>query len=763
MTAVRFAVSWAEWHALFKFRAWQAMVRQCTWILLWLSAVVHADDSSMIPPGAMPLRPEDHAEVLVNPPIMTWPLLRRGPYVVEIIGPDGESRKHSVARNWLLLPQVLRSGTYRWKVSSPNDTLVDWRQFRIPSTARTWLVPPAQELLKKSIERARPRSVDVVELQASVDPSVRELLLKAVRRAEDLPLWMESEKVSVQRNQEDVLADQRELRKRSVDEEALLLRAATAWLTQRDELALALAKRRALALASLDPLGATSFDNHDQAGRAVAWSLALIFDWLHDQFSEDERRKLLDAIEPRVEQILGKGPFGIDRSLRLDVRPYDSHGVTALSRVAVICALLAGERPIFARCFSQVVPRYVALPIPWGEDDGGFSNGTAYAHWAVLDNHLLAWDFLGRMLGLNFYALPWVENYARMVAYFLPPGAPSGVFGDEAEYYHRQVWANQALALAARMSTSLTRWYARQFFREDPLHPALLLAHRVQKSGSPPEDADGGWSGNAAMLPSVGWAAMHSDLRDRERISIYFKSSPFGSFNHSHADQNGFVVHARGVPVIIDSGYYDYYGSPHWHAWYKQTRAHNAVTFDGGQGQAIDSFAAKGRIVHYEHRRDLDVVSGEAAPAYGSQVKTALRTLIYIRPSTLVVVDNLESVVGRTWEWNLHAAERFEVGRERRFALDSKAGRLCGRMIDDSVGQFSQSDRFDKMPSTGKPNQWHLRYSTSSRVKSVQFVAVFDIDCERSTATVGQVQDALTVTAGKAVVKIHSNGRVKVL
>ena len=34
---------------------------------------------------------------------------------------------------------------------------------------------------------------------------------------------------------------------------------------------------------------------------------------------------------------------------------------------------------------------------------------------------------------------------------------------------------------------------------------------------------------NAAVFPVIGWAAMHSDLRDPRRTSVYFKSSPYGS------------------------------------------------------------------------------------------------------------------------------------------------------------------------------------------------------------------------------------------
>ena len=68
---------------------------------------------------------------------------------------------------------------------------------------------------------------------------------------------------------------------------------------------------------------------------------------------------------------------------------------------------------------------------------------------------------------------------------------------------------------------------------------------------------------------------------------LQFKSSRFGSFNHSHADQNSFILSAFGRPLLIDSGYYPWYGSPHDVGWTRQTIAHNALL------RARDELAAR--------------------------------------------------------------------------------------------------------------------------------------------------------------------------
>jgi len=136
---------------------------------------------------------------------------------------------------------------------------------------------------------------------------------------------------------------------------------------------------------------------------------------------------------------------------------------------------------------------------------------------------------------------------------------------------------------------------------------------------------------------------MHSDLADPKRASVYFKSSPYGSYNHSHADQNSFVIDYKGERLAIDSGYYDDYGTPHWREWYKQTRAANAITFDGGQGQGIDGRQYSGKITRFESDDKHAIAVGDAEKAYGGALTKAERTIAFERPNVVVVRDSVAS------------------------------------------------------------------------------------------------------------------------
>ncbi len=154
---------------------------------------------------------------------------------------------------------------------------------------------------------------------------------------------------------------------------------------------------------------------------------------------------------------------------------------------------------------------------------------------------------------------------------------------------------------------------------------------------------------------------MHSDLSYLPRTSVYFKSSPppFGAYGHQSADHNAFVISAGGERLAIESGYYgtyDGYNTNHWQWWVKRTKSKNAITFDGGKGQVAFEHqpnpyqitnARYGSITQQQSTADYDIVTGDATDAYAGALTKAVRSLVYLRPGTILLYDNLSSGTGR--------------------------------------------------------------------------------------------------------------------
>ena len=704
-------------------------------------------------PTLAPVRPLDCSTTTQTPPEFVWPPQDgQNRYTLELVHPDGRTESRETPHNWLLWDHVLPPGLYTWRLRVSGATRDESRArtFTIASDAVPFVVPAGDKLVEHARAAARPRTW-------SADPTRPLAGLRGKRAAAWAGLASEVEsKLHTPVQAEPTARSDGSNYDDTVAEQKRTLGAALAWAVTREDRFAADASRRLLAQARWSPNGAISYARNDMANRTVAWTLALGYDWMHERLQSGEKAEILAAIRARTQ------PMHADVVPRLAAYPYDSHGNVTLVIVAAIAALTAGDIPEADAWLRDTLPVAAIWTSPWGLEDGGFANGTAQMFWDTGSN-LPAWYVLRNAAGVDLARKPWVRNHARFMAYFSPPGAPAGNFGDGQELALGELGSRVSKALARFVRDPFADWYARSQKGEDASRIELMLSPVVDLGGeSLPEGVAHG-----AFFPSVGWAAMHSRLDDPQRTSVYFKSSPYGSYNHAHADQNSFVIDHKGVRLAMATGYYDGYKTPHWSDWYKQTRAANAITFDGGQGQGVNGREFAGRIVRFETTPRFDFAIGRAEQAYGGALTQAQRTLVYLRPDVVLVHDVLASDEPRAWEWNIHAARRMEPRGARAVAIRSGDAQMCVDMLSGPATRFAQTDRFDAPPS-GKdmPDQWHGRFTSVEKSNAAEFVVLMRVgtDCRRAGAATAtradkgwRVQlDGATVTLGDGAVRVET-------
>ena len=575
-------------------------------------------------------------------------------------------------------------------------------------------------------------------------------------------------------------------------ETSRMLEAAFAYMINGNHGYLLDCKRFALNLASWDCLEATSFESQDKAHRSITFCLAVVFDWLYDTLNNEEKEQISLAVRNRMKVLYDY----YVRSGRLKKWPYDSHGWVHLGHMAVIAAIMVDEIPEAEEWAKQTIPLYFNSISPWGGDDGGFGNGSSYGVWNYTTS-CMAWDMLQYSTGLNAYQIPWVRNFFKFMIYFVPPGTPVGAFGDGAELQLHSAWSKFSAGYARRMPSNLSRWYAKhQQTKIDCTSLSVLAAQPMENESNSFGDSnhnlptEGLFSSilerlydqpmrsgtnsfadiplnipNAAFFPSIGWTAMHSDLSDKNRISVYFKSSPYGSYNHSHADQNSFVINAKGKVLAADSGYYDYYASPHWKKWYQQTLAHNAITYDGGIGQKFGDIKASGKITHFENNNSYGVVCGDATQAYidGEGIIKARRTLLYLRPGIIIVYDNLSADYVHLWEWNLHSLNKMDKIADDIVMVKNRDTKLCVNMLVPNAVSFNQFNQFTASPDhpgCSFPNQWHGRFTNQEKMKNEEFLAVLTVDAAENIPTVSARKklDGWELVLADKLITINENG-----
>jgi hypothetical protein len=260
---------------------------------------------------------------------------------------------------------------------------------------------------------------------------------------------------------------------------------------------------------------------------------------------------------------------------------------------------------------------------------------------------------------------------------------------------------------------------------------------------------------------------MHSDLASPTRTSVYFKSSPppYGSFNHSHADQNSFVVNSGGERLAIESGYYDDYKTAHWMNWYHTTKAKNAITYDGGQGQIFYEQADKmgyGRVNSFLSTPGYDIVSGDATQAYDGALTQAQRLMIYLRPNLIVVYDKLSSATNRQWEWNIHALNQISSASDTAATIQSNGQKLCVNMLAGPTMRFSQTNQFTSAPTGTRAAQWHGRFASTTRLPNTEFIALLNVGCTALTSSATKTSGIWTVKLGDSTVVTIDNGGIAV-
>ena len=481
--------------------------------------------------------------------------------------------------------------------------------------------------------------------------------------------------------------------------------------------------------------------------RDYAWFYALTYDFAYASMSSDERQTVKDVL-------LACGNSGLAK-VADTVRLYPENGIAfnALGKFVGALLIVRGDMPELNGWLRTALPTYVASVSPWGGDDGGFANGSTYAEWDAGES-LVMWDLVERVLGVPFYRKPWLTEFSRFIAYALPPGTPVGVFGDGAETNRNEDWARFGKAIMNRSDTALSRWYVKQQSGEDYARLHILLSPREYPSIT----ALPATQPNGAYFPAVGWAAMHSSLADRLRTSVFFKSSPFGSVNHSHADQNSFVMFSKGKVLAMDSGVYDSYNSPHWRDYYKQTKAHNAITFDGGVGQhlgvgGLGERAAGGRLTKFLQTPAYDITSGDASAAYAGKLTQAKRTLVFIRPSTLIAIDQLGSLMPRKYEYNLHTGAAL-TGTPAAFRVDLLPAELCGTVASPEPLTMSSTQGYYPAPSVpAGPHYWSKFAFNTARTRGL-FVSVLRSNCLSAKPGISFSGAGATIAVGGRVVSV---------
>lgn len=540
------------------------------------------------------------------------------------------------------------------------------------------------------------------------------------------------------------------------------------------------ARRWMMNLASWDPTGIISHgvaqadgsEGNDEASMPVLERMAFAWDWIGTELTPVERARVLAVMPERGNQVL--------RLLKKQdflSHPFSNHEGRSLAFLGNAGLSFLGDLPEAEEWLDYVLRCYLTSFPAWGGDDGGWAQGIGY--WAAYVNWLSTFaESLRGTTDVDILRRPFYHNNGYFPFYFHPPYAPMGAFGDAGDAkpsLHEKLLID---FFAEVFSDPVLKWQAESI---QPVTPRVTDAGEERQWNEWfLEDMVSLWrAGTGRMQPKrpageqishhaadIGWVAMHTALGDAENdVGTLFKSSRFGSFSHSHADQNTFQLNAWGEALAIDSGYYPSYGSPHHVLWSRQTRAHNGILVNG-RGQPPFDWNASGKIEFFEKQGLLTLVRGQAADAYNlppdqsvvdlwkknlteplppmdPKVTSFERVLAFFASKDyplLFVYDQLETDGPATFDWLLHALHEMKVDPATgAILIESGKARLAVKLISTAPLDFSQFGKFPVKPeerAAGAPDQWHFTARTKAKTAEVKFLAVLAPYREGQTAPV---------------------------
>ncbi|MGE5467800.1 MAG: heparinase II/III family protein, partial [Ignavibacteria bacterium] len=697
-------------------------------------------------PLAQDIRPHDCDTVLQTPPDFRWPeVISSGGYTITLIYPDGSQHSQATTQNWANWASVLPAGLYKWSVSYSGGTASATRSFVVNSASQPFLVPDMQTTVNAVVAKPHPRTMpSAADLSA-----IQTQRASAIQQIENDVSGHFNMTFPSQASSEDDVWTYSKYGIASI-EACVLSNYGASYCSD------AVNKLMVLGNWSTSTSDQSSYYVHDMSGRYLTWVLAIGYDWLYPLLSAGQRSTLLNSIASRTALLYNDL---IGTRARIAQQPRDSHANQALQYLPVLEGMIAGDYPTASQTWlPNTLPLALNAINPWGGEEGGFANATTQGTWDMGELSYLFYE-LRNMTGIDVSKKPWVRNWAKWFAYFTPPGMSGGTteFGDGYEENESEHQARYGLGYTYFAPSPLGRWQAGYLTNQDPTRFEYLM--------SPPADFTGAQAfpagtPNSLYLKSVGMAAMHSDLSDPNRVSVYFKSSPppYGAFNHSHPDQNSFVVNAGGQRLAIESGYYDNYKTNHWWLWYHQTLSKNAVTYDGGKGQQFydaSSLMVYGRTTGFTSTAGYDIVSGDATNAYAGVLSAAQRSLIYLRPNLIVVYDNVAAPVAHSWEWNIHALNQMTQTSPTTATIAAGNQKMCVTMLAAPAStQFSQTNQFVADPSgISWAPQWHGKFFTGAQT-GAEFVALMNVGCTPVSASALKSGGTWTVAVGGATVTI---------
>lgn len=484
----------------------------------------------------------------------------------------------------------------------------------------------------------------------------------------------------------------------------------------------------------------------DEVTLQIADALPRAYDWAYDAFTQAEREKMETWMVAMGNNLLQRMS-----AQKRDFFFYsgESHDGRVPPYLINFALCLANHPAQASQWMNFAIKASLTVYPQWASEDGGWAEGVDYA-LTYSGRFIPPIEALYRMTGFNLWERPFYKNFPYFLTYCLSPIGEISPFGDTED---AAVSGNKATTIhsmlrfyAERNKDAQMRWWV-NLFKPDPNEASKSMKGLVQDimlaDNTRPQTPQN--IKQERTFKGIGWSAIHSDITHPEQdLFLLFKSSPFGPESHSHLDQNSFAIMKGGKALAIPAGSrYPQHGSPFHTKYTRQTLAHNTLLING-KGQIDKDPTRNANIFADEATEHISYVAGEAHKAYGETVKRFDRHMVMLRPSVILIMDDLEFNEPSEVEWLLHGKEKFVLDETKQSLLSKRNGeQMSVQFISPIWMKFSQNDTWPLEPKTGYPmvttsdpvNQYHFTGMTNNKVNHLRIATVMIVNNKTKAIT----------------------------
>ena len=698
-------------------------------------------------------RPIDGISVNITPPGLAWlPAEEASGYRIEIHNASGTLiYNKNVGKDPVHLPdQILEPGNYTWDViaidNNGNDAARRGQQrFTIPQNAPQLPWPNIDELLSRVPQEHSRLLYPKANLSAirQTLSTTRKRSWKACLRAADRALDTDAPQYPTYHKTQDDRQRRLEYGEyfayiRGYIDRKLMDLSLAYLMTEEDKYAIA-AKRILLEIASWphddDDVTSVSAKWGDEPGLSYSKCVHFAYDWLYDALNDKEKEIVFSMCEARAWQTYR-------RLTRMNflTTPGSSHDGRLIAYLTDMAISMAGESEGAKTWLEYSLKAMTTFYPHWAGYEGGWAEGAPYGLW-YNSFYIPAFEALKQTTGYDLWQRPFFNNIRHFFFYCTSVRGEIRPFGDSAENggpgakggsgYADLMWHH-----AHRFNDPHVGWWVNQIkgWSGGSGRTSLLFDDKVPSH--PPTNIP-----NSRAFHGVGWAGLHSNIADPDNDTFFlFKSSPYGSVSHSHADQNAFAIMKGGKALAIPSGYYGpSYGMAHHAEWTRSTKANNCILVNG-RGQEIRNAKANGHIAAFEDHDGLTYLHGDATPAYMGNLTRFDRHILFLRPGLILILDDLEAPAPATYQWMLHAFEEMDLNESQ--IISRRDNATLETHLSCPMGlTLSQTDQFDIPYNSGipeqfhkdKPNHYHVTAQTAQQATATRIGAALSVYNDNDT------------------------------